>query len=244
MKKGIWGNHSDAIKCQDFNILENTISNILANNSSPYAMSNLISSLSHPNHRKMLFGMFLKNESLQENMLQSSYQHDNGFEKWVLIDNPSYKLRLHIYEDSQAMPQENRHNHAWDFASSIIEGCLQNSIYAIDDVNGNERLNHYQYSPASADAYGTKFIGSRLLRKMTDVQMTAGTAYFMPAEVIHKISYEQTFKQRTITLMITGNRKSYHCDLFSEHEFASEKNSMTRFSKSKMIERLNELKKL
>lgn len=207
----------------------------------PYAMSLLIATLSQPSIRRKLFGLFVASSKLTQEVIDKSYQHDNGFEKWVLFSHPLFKLRLHVYDDTRLVPQENRHNHSWDFASCILEGCLQNTIYTIDEQSGEENLKHYQYSPIEGESYGTKLLGQKRLRKMTELNLDSGTAYFMPSEVIHRISYEQTFKQRTITLMLTGNRKNYHCDLFSEHEFKEEKSNTFSFSSEQMIDRFKEL---
>jgi hypothetical protein len=215
----------------------------MANGSTPYVMSSVIATLSQPNIRRKLFSMFLDNLELTQKLIERSYQHDNGFEKWVLFNHPLFKLRLHVYEDTRLIPQENRHNHSWDFASCILEGCLQNTIYTIDEQAGEEGLNHYQYSPIEGESYSTKLLGQKRLRKMTDINLASGTAYFMPSEVIHRISYEQTFKQKTITLMLTGNRKNYHCDLFSEHEFKEEKTNPLSFTKAQMIDRFEGLQK-
>lgn len=234
-----------AVGTNNVSIVEKTINQLLAKDQSPYMMSSIMAALGDNKVRKALFSMYLAaSEDLRNKILSNSYMHDNGFEKWVLINNPAYKLRLHIYEDSRLVPQENRHNHSWDFASCIVEGCLQNTIYTNDEANGEEELFHYQYSPIEGDAYGTKFLNKTRLRKMSDINLSQGTAYFMPAEVVHRISYEQTFKQRTITFMLTGNRKNYNCDLFSEHKFTEEKKLTKRFSAEEMDSRFREMSKL
>ena len=230
-----------ALQSQSLSTLENALKNLLCKEQTPQKMSMIIAALGKEPRKELLFKMLLKNMAWQKALLQNSYMHDNGFEKWVLLSTPYYKLRLHVYEDTRLIPQENRHNHSWDFASYIMEGCLQNTIYTPDEVNGEEELLHYQYSPVKGDEYSTSLIEKARLRKMTDINLSAGTAYFMPAEVIHRISYENTFKQRTVTLMLTGNRKNYHCDLYAEQAFKEVQNSAKRFTEKDIQNRFQQL---
>ena len=228
-----------ALEKGGINGLENSISDLLKVDNGSFTMSQIIAVLGTSKMRKRLFSLILR-QSLKQ-VLANSYMHDNGFEKWVLINNPNFKLRLHVYEDSRLVPQENRHNHSWDFASYIIEGTLQNTIYQEDKVNGEEDLLHYRYSPVRAGKYLAEFVNMTKLKKMTDINLSPNTAYFMPAEVIHRISYEQTFKQRTITLMLTGKRKNYHCDLFSEHDFKDDERPANPFSLQDFQNRFSDL---
>lgn len=228
-----------AIATQGIKGLEEAITSLLKLDASSYLMSQIIGVLGTTKMRKKLLSCIL--DQSEEDVLSNSYMHDNGFEKWVLINNADFKLRLHVYEDTRLIPQENRHNHSWDFASYIIEGTLQNTIYEIDSEKGDELLHHYKYSPVLGDNYSTEFLEMVKLKKMTDINLSPNTAYFMPADVIHRISYEQTFKQRTITLMLTSKRKNYNCDLFSEHVFTEEKMPTSKFSKQELEKRFKEL---
>ena len=66
--------------------LETEISELLSKDSRPFILSFIIGFLGASNNRKMLFTKVLQQN--QEDVLNNSYMHDNGFEKWVLINNP------------------------------------------------------------------------------------------------------------------------------------------------------------
>lgn len=229
---------AELIHAGDYPAFRNKLREIMNQDSSAKTLSEVIATLSNLKNRLPFLQMLFAND--RYTVLNNSYQHANGFEKWVLISEPNFKVRLHIYEDTRLIPLESRHNHSWDFASCIVEGCLQNTIYALTN-EGTEELLHYQYSPVVNEAYETKLLGKSRLTKMTDLMLTAGTAYFMPAAVIHRISYEHTFKQRTVTMMITGPRKEYHCNLFTDKPFEEEKNTVERFEAPYMRQRFDEI---
>jgi hypothetical protein len=222
--------------------LENCMADLLMRDVNGSMISQIIACLGSPELRGQLFGLFMMDETSALRTVNASYHHDNGFEKWVLINHPDFKLRLHVYEASSLIPQENRHNHAWDFASYIIEGCLENTFYELDDLSGEELLMHYQYSPVQGGAYHTELLNpSQRLRRSANLTLSGGRAYFLPAAVIHRINSEHTFKQRTSTLMLTGKRRTYHCDLFAEKEFVHTETPTRRMSLDHLHHRIETL---
>lgn len=202
---------------------------VLSKNQCPETLSTVVSAIT--NKLPEFLQLLIKNT--KRDILGNSYQHENGFQKWVLLSNPEFKVRLHIYEDSTLIPLESRHNHSWNYSSIILTGCLQNTIYH-ETPEGEEELLHYQYSPVQEEVYTTMLLGSSRLSKSDDIHMTKKSGYYMPAHVVHRISYEQTFKQKTATLVITGKRINYNCDLFTDKPFKVEKNIVSRFSEADM----------
>lgn len=126
-----------------------------------------------------------------------SYRQQNGFEKLVL-SSPShrgYRLRLHIWNPKGANPtQEDDHNHAWPFASVVVNGALRHT-FSIESPDGESRHKHtftYRHLNDSSgpfkDGYEAEYIGPAGLKPVHEADLVAGSRYTLQPEVIHRIT--------------------------------------------------------
>ena len=89
----------------------------------------------------------IDDSSLLAEIATRSYTHSLGFRKIVLLDgrdtNLDYKLRLHIWWPQKAQKEgapiaEGKHEHRWDFVSTVLAGMLENQKYIIRDLTERE----------------------------------------------------------------------------------------------------------
>jgi hypothetical protein len=90
----------------------------------------------------------LADEKLIQDCSDKSYEHLNGFDKYVLIKSSksSWVLRLHIWwPDKNRGYQENMHIHRWAFASCLVAGSLCQDVMEVGPGEKEELLKQYEY---------------------------------------------------------------------------------------------------
>jgi hypothetical protein len=128
-----------------------------------------------------------------------SYTHPNGFSKLILTPSvyPEGELRLHVWDnESWAGVDSKIHNHAWDFASMVLCGALENVVYDIAEgdsfwlqrVDVLEGINNWSASRYNINEAGQ--IGAAVSLRNN---MPQGTLYAQRADVFHQVIPREAF---------------------------------------------------
>jgi len=171
-----------------------------------------LSFLNSRNRIAKLYEMVLANDILREKMLQSSYYHKNGFDKLVLLQSGSFKIRVHNFDAGYIFKAEkNIHDHRWLFASTILKGSFEMSIYNESNSEGEKRYkNTYETSGNDSSIINHGYV---YLKEREKLVFTQGQSYIMPPEELHDI--KGISESGTITLMMTGSNQKSTCKLYS-----------------------------
>lgn len=211
--------------------LERTVSRLLAQDGrtgSSISLVSIIEALSQPQTLCALLEQLLLNEKALEEVQRNSYYHKNGFRKLVLLKNADFKLRLHLWEANNEKPQENIHDHRWNFASRLLAGSFQTTIWE-EDAAGPETRRNCRYTPAQeANTYGVSEDGQVKLRRKATLTLRAGDLYYMPASTLHQVT--DPGKGETVTLMLTAAPVLGHCKLYAEHSITEHDKYNVSFS--------------
>jgi len=163
-------------------------------------------------------------KSLLEEISKRSYLHGNGFAKIVLVDNPHFKCRLHVWRNSNT-GVETLHNHRWSFASAIQAGAITADIFNDSVKPEAEYFKEYVYQREGASTSTSMLIGdSRLERIITEVKV-AGDTYHMDCNTIHRITGVESPITATLFVQLSANR-SWNRLITKRHENAPSMNRL------------------
>ncbi len=214
--------------------IENAILEILEKEkfrSSFSYIANIVEVLSSGTILKLLLEKLLFNQHALAKIQSFSYYHQNGFDKFVLIDNQYFKLRLHMWQPENIdKAQENIHDHRWAFASKILYGSFQNQFFGEHEQGNIERL-FYTYLPAYEDQkYDLQYNGKRKLVLLEEANLQTSQLYYLAPEVLHRIS--EVNSNGCATLMLTGTAFRTDCRLFAERQILEEEKINIPFSEN------------
>lgn len=219
--------------------LERTVSRLLAQGGRTGSCNSLVSiieALSQPQTLCALLEQLLLDEKALEEVQRNSYYHKNGFRKLVLLKNADFKLRLHLWEANNEKPHENIHDHRWNFASRLLAGSFQTTMWE-EDATGPETRRNCRYTPAQeADTYGVSEDGQVKLRRKATLTLRAGDLYYMPASTLHQVT--DPGKGETVTLMLTAAPVLGHCKLYAEHAITEHDKLNVSFSEDEIYREL------
>lgn len=128
------------------------------------------------------------NFDVLENLINNSYEHDNGFIKILLAksDSQQFRLRLHIWPESPLLEQ-NIHDHRFDFWSSVFCGSLTNIEWNFKD--DGVYMGHYLYFPRHGeDSYDLQWNGEKALSCTAQKTINAGSSYLVEKSTLHTVS--------------------------------------------------------
>jgi len=166
------------------------------------------------NFIKLMMGI-LNNPSLVKEIAANSYNHNNDFDKIVIIsERPKYELRVHLWgQKSGGSIPALHHNHSWNLASVIILGYLHFQTYNFSEHG--KSMHHYEcgFKPGEKSYY-FKHLGKDKIQSTGEMHLSAGSKYFLPEHTIHKI-YESPQKG-SVTLMLHGWTTRKISDIFSD----------------------------
>jgi hypothetical protein len=217
--------------------LQNVIQYIIQTDGSKNHSSSLVkilSVLSIKDNLAKLFNKLSSDEGMLMSVLERSYYHQNGFDKFTLINGGGgFKLRLHVWKpENITRAQENIHDHRWSFASKILYGSFSTQTFNVRKKTGEHERYFSMYHPnPSEDRYHLTPYGRERLELSQDVEHKSPLLYHLPYDILHRISAINP-DLGCITLMITGPADSDQCRLFSEREISEEDQHYTRFEKS------------
>lgn len=181
--------------------------------------------LSVPANLNFLCYKIINDYKFYSTVLKSSYYHENGFDKIVLLSGKNFKLRLHHFGNGLKIPMENVHDHRWMFASTILFGDLQMDMFHASIIHDSlyeaEILNHFVYdSNKTSGSYEVTYRGKAALKLLETRKYEFGQSYIMWPHELHRI--KNSNQEESITLILTGNPISEKCNLYSTREFLEE----------------------
>ncbi|CAF1020586.1 unnamed protein product [Adineta ricciae] len=173
-----------------------------------------------------LIDKILHSKEAMVNLVANSYRHQNGFDKFVLMESPNgWKLRLHIWwSDSFISFQESIHDHSWMFASNVLAGRIYSDIFqeVEPEADQAERFKEHQYTSVSrsrenhSNQFQINYVKDTWLRTTeSSVMINAGQSYVFPQTMLHRI-LQPTFDEihqnpncGAVTLVLTAPRSRY-----------------------------------
>ena len=162
-----------------------------------------------------LIDLLISSPSSIETIAEKSYSHANGFDKILLGETTTCKLRLHIWWNGIDGIESDLHNHNWDFASNILCGSLKTELFDISDSADSESYLHYRYTPASIASmqYDMTCFGKRTLRKTFATDHGAGRSYAIDHRQIH--GGNPSVSQPTATMVLQSQTRTESTSVFS-----------------------------
>jgi hypothetical protein len=205
-----------------------------------------------PVNLSAMFDEFLKGALHSAHHHTDSYAHDNGFDKIILFQDPTtkMKMRLHIWHplalSNVRRPRQNVHNHRWDFSSGILIGNAENHVYqlAVDDEAG-EPFFHYRYfARGSKEHYVLEKMGTENLVIEESRRVAAGDIYSVEAEMLHRV--DTPGDELIATLVITHENIGWVTnDLLSERKLEPNQGSFSSpaMSRKQIVDKVQGLRK-
>ena len=143
-----------------------------------------------------------------------SYAHANGFDKFLLGETATCKLRLHIWWNGIDGIESDLHNHNWDFASNILCGSLRTELFDISDSPGSESYMHYRFTPASnvSMQYDMACLGKCALRKTFATDHGAGSSYAIDHRQVHR--GDPSTSEPTATVVLQSQTRTDSTSVF------------------------------
>jgi hypothetical protein len=183
--------------------------------------------LARPENLSLLIEGICGSKDMLDRTVASSYYHENGFHKIVLLSGRMFKLRLHHFGVTAKIPMENIHDHRWCFASTILSGELNMDLFTVSEKGSRtEKAYHFIYeSDKSGGSYRTDFVSVAHLRKSESRTYVTGDTYLMRTHELHRIRNKPG--RESVTLILTGKPVGSRCNLYSRREKILEEEKQT-----------------
>jgi hypothetical protein len=128
---------------------------------------------------------------------------------------------------------ENIHDHRWNFASAVIKGPLKMEIFAKTASETKQTFFEHNYVPANnSDQYEAKLVGLADLKLIEEREFESGQYYYLAKEELHRVKIENN---NTVTIVMTGKPTNNACRLFSSNLFHDDQKSIIKYTKSELI---------
>lgn len=215
----------------DYHTLKKMITQLQASGPAGHVLPLLVQILGHP----VLLSAMLKRISSDarwlEKVQRASYYHRNGFDKIVLVESDSFKLRLHHFRPQpETLPAENIHDHRWPFASAIVSGKLRMRMYEATHW-GKLPVHEYRYHSNKVNGrYNCESMGSTGLTQVDEKVYEAGTHYFMHTTTLHRIVHMPG--EEAVTLILTGKPERADCRLYATGELLDEDMELETYTRN------------
>jgi hypothetical protein len=178
----------------------------------------LIGGISQPRAVLALLDEVLASPARLASIASLSYHHVNHFDKIVLIDSDSpngYRLTLHLWQppySAEELDDEIIHSHRFSFWSAILTGTLISENF--DAADTGLPFRKYSYVPEKKTKVNFyEFGGEAFLAPTANTDQSAGTAYYLPYEQIHRVVLPA--EEMTCTLVLRGPRERNHSDVYN-----------------------------
>jgi hypothetical protein len=209
------------------------------------ALAEALTIIAQPEVFRSLLSELSSNSSLVESVANRSVWHPNGFSKIVLISDPCFQLRLHVWQSIDGVPsepRENIHNHRWDFAMILLAGSYWHQEFRPAD-NGEEfHAYTYQSTPDGA-SYSLTPAGITPLRCVFDACLLQGSRYTIASEVIHRVIPDP--RNPPVSLVLQGPPKPAEVDVFALEKISGTRtSSFKRLSASHLVDNMKATMKL
>ena len=184
------------------------------------ALTAALAAVVQPDNFRAMMTEVLDNRALLREVAHRSVWHPNGFAKVVLMSEPSYELRLHIWRrDSYPHSdiREDVHNHRWDFSTVLLTGGYRHQIFQ-PDVRGDTFF-AYNYSVSSdSQSYAFASGGTQTMRCVLDSHLSEGSGYTISSEVLHRVIPDN--RHSVISLVLVGPRLPSNMEVFATEELS------------------------
>jgi hypothetical protein len=136
-----------------------------------------------------LIRVVLANARHTDEVAERSYAHNNGFDKIVLAERDGGALRLHVWWPGQSpVDVEHVHDHAWDFASTIVTGSYRMDLYG----RGSEGQEWFEYRYAfpedRPDLHGLRLVGRTRLTRQLSIHLPRASSYAINRGQLHRVT--------------------------------------------------------
>jgi hypothetical protein len=177
-----------------------------------------------------------------EELLEKSFYHPLGFDKFVLLQGKEFSLRLHNFKPmDEGQPSEHVHNHKWEFASAILHGSFVSEVY--EEAAWGIPTLRYLTLPT-----GTVFDANTYLQIVRRDVNSAGTQYYMTTDVLHSVT--DVAPEGAISIIAKGHTDERasttvyleeELDPVKESKYTTDKDT---FSVQTLIDTMNRVKSL
>jgi hypothetical protein len=199
----------------------------------------LLKNIYDPKHFKSLLLNIMSEPELLKKIQDSSYKHDNGFAKIILLQGKHFKLRYHLFNVVDDVPMENVHNHRWCFASVVLKGNLKTHLFAPNNNEGEPVMLYKYISNKIQNKYETKFIKKTFLKKTMEHEYAQGSSYLMDTITLHRIVLAPN--TTTHTLILTGKPQDLECELYARKTIQEDNKILKYYTKDQINQYLNQL---
>jgi hypothetical protein len=202
----------------------------------------LISDISRPGAVLGLLDEVLASPAMLASIARLSYHHVNHFDKIVLIDSDAptgYRLTLHLWQppySAEELEDEIIHSHRFSFWSAILTGTLISENF--DAADEGLPFRRYSYVPEKKTKVNFyEFGGDAFLSPTGNTEQSAGTFYYLPNELIHRVLLPTD--AMTCTLVLRGPRERNHSDVYNTSYPATDTQTANHtFSSEQLTEKL------
>lgn len=149
-----------------------------------------------------------------------AYRHPNGFLKIVLVADPEFQLRLHVWRPTPEYPPptENVHNHRWDFASAVLAGGYRFQEF-VPDARG-EQFHGFRYGGhRGTSSYALSPTGEARLRCRFDADLSSGSSYLLTSDVLHRVV--SPADRTTVSMVLQGPHKDMPVEVYAKDALRS-----------------------
>lgn len=155
----------------------------------PSVLATIVASL------KDLILEIVERDRLLVAVAERSYEHPNGFDKVILIDESStgFKLRLNVWWPGcrrDGSEYGHIHNHRWSFCSHILCGGFSWREYKLEQ--GGEQLFAYAYRPIDEEGrFELRYLGRESARPGFWKSAAIGDNYWMHEKLFHEVRVDE-----------------------------------------------------
>lgn len=136
-----------------------------------------------------------------------SLPHPLGFDKFVLLARPEYQIQLHVWWPGRPSEREHVHNHRFGFSSTVVAGWLEVSEYEI--AESGTLMNRFSERHEEENAsFLFQAIDAVPVRCRAVTILGPGSAYFMSADVLHRIAVDSGDLVATLFVKLPPGRQT------------------------------------
>ena len=217
------------------------------------AVASMLTQIAQPTALEHILTTFERYTESSVHVAADSYTHDNGFDKIVLFedDTTKMKMRLHIWHPISA-PEvtrviQNVHNHRWDFASIVLLGELVQHTYRFgrEDEPGDEYFHYRYYARGNKEHYEMESLGKATLIKTGTEAFCRGQLNCVSNELLHRVDVADGIA--AATLIITHENVGWITnDLLSERDLGTDRLRLQSpaMTKQQIVARVDALRSL
>lgn len=146
-----------------------------------------------------------------QHVANTSYRTAGNFDNLVLLRlKDRFSIKIHIWWASDERPEQEPHNHRWDFASGLLFGSMRVTHYDLrmGPVTANAvegavvGMLHRNCGLGNKHGYSYLPIGPASAVPNFSVKMKSGIRYALHNELVHSVSVDR--KLTTATLVFQG----------------------------------------